>query len=84
MSITTSPEERHAAAAKLAERTDEQLREDLAYWSVAAKDHTDAWNELNEKRAAAAELYQETQAWIGLITDVMQQRRAKAPTGRLS
>lgn len=77
MSIATSREEREQAQAKLAEKSDEQLQADLAYWAVATADHEDRWNELANDRFKVAELHQEAKAWLGLVTSELQKRRPK-------
>jgi hypothetical protein len=79
MSITTSPEERRTAEAKLVEKTDEQLRAELAYWAVLAADYQDRWNELIKERDAVGEFYHEAQAWQGLVTAELQKRRRRSP-----
>lgn len=75
MSITTSTEEREQAVEKLAAKSDEQLREELAYWSVAVVDHQDAFVKLTNERHAAADLHEEAQAWVRLVTVELQKRR---------
>lgn len=85
MSITSSPEERAQAAAKLADKTDEQLQADLAYWAVAVADHEDRWAELTNERGRVAELHNEAKAHMGLVTAELQRRRPKpAPRSTLS
>lgn len=75
MSIATSREGREQAAAKLTERSLEQLRDDLAYWSVAKKDHADKYAALTRQRGSVGELYAEAETWIELLADELQKRR---------
>lgn len=77
MSITTSREEREQAAERLAAKSDEQLRDELAYWSVALADHKDRWLALAEERDQVGDLMLEAQAWTGLVTEQLQARRPK-------
>lgn len=77
MSITTSTEEREQAVEKLAGKTDEQLREDLAFWAVATADHQDRWTELTNERLKVGDLYTEAQAWVGLATAELQRRQRR-------
>lgn len=83
MSITTSPEERKAAEHQLEAKSDEQLREDLVYWAVAAADHQDRWAEVNNERELVSELFAEARAWHALVTVELQKRRRprEAPIG---
>jgi hypothetical protein len=81
MSIATSREERDQAAERLADKTVEQLQAELAYWAVAALDHQAEYAAISEKRMAVAELYNEAQAWVTLVSEQLQARRAKAREG---
>lgn len=78
MSILRDSDERAAALAKLANATDEQLRADLEYWSVASRDHVVETRELVNRQLLLGDLYQEEEAWVALITDEVRRRRARA------
>ena len=78
MSITTSPQERQQAMDRLAERSHEQLSEDLRYWAVAKRDHERRYGELTTERAKVGDLYQEADAWLGLVSDELAKRRPDA------
>lgn len=75
MSIATSREERAQAEAKLAETPVEQLERDLAYWSVAKVDHTEAYRVASVQRSQAGELYAEAETWTELIAAELHRRR---------
>lgn len=77
VSITTSREERDQAADRLAAKSDEQLRDELAYWSVALQDHKDRWLALTDERHQVADLMLEAQAWTGLVTEQLQARKRR-------
>lgn len=81
MSITTSAEERAQAIEKVAGETDDQLRQDLAYWAVAVADHEKRYVELTNARGDVQDLYHEAQAWVRVVTDELAQRREKARAG---
>ena len=78
MSITTSAEERAQAVEKVAGETDEQLRQDLAYWAVAVADHEKRYQELTNQREDVGDLYKEAQAWVRVVTDELAERRERA------
>ena len=77
MSIISDREEREAALGKLTTATDEQLTGDLAYWSVAARDHEVESQGLLHRQLMLRDLHQEEEAWVALIADEMRSRRAR-------
>jgi hypothetical protein len=77
MSITTSNQERQEAVEKLADRSDEQLRDDLAYWAVTTGEHQQEFQKVSEQRLAVLELHNEAQAWVSLITQELMVRRVR-------
>lgn len=77
MSITDSRTEREEAISRITAKTDEQLREDLAYWAVASADHLAEHRELVNRQHQVGELYGVEQAWVALITDEMRSRRTR-------
>lgn len=84
MSITTSREERVAAEAKLAGTPVEVLERDLAYWSVAKVDHSEAYRVAHAARSQAAELYADAETWQELIAAELHRRRETPRLGGLS
>lgn len=78
MSIISDRDEREAALRKLAAASEEQLRADLQYWAVAARDHETESQELLNRQLVLRDLHHEEVAWVALITDEMRSRRARA------
>lgn len=77
MSITTSPLEREQAISSIAGKDHAQVVEDLEYWAIAVADHQDRFVTLTNEREGARELWEEAQAWVRLLVEDLQRRRAE-------
>jgi hypothetical protein len=75
MSILDSRDEVAAAESKLATVTDEQLRIDLAYWTVAACDASAEYTVLHNRVAAVRTEHAEAESWASLIGAELRRRR---------
>lgn len=75
MSVCDSPEELATARTKLAQATPEALASDLAYWTIAAFDASDDYDQLRARIDVIAAQQHVARAWIGLIATELQVRR---------
>jgi hypothetical protein len=74
MGVYDSKADRDEAIARLSAATDESLRMDLEYWTVASYDHAAEYRELLERQAQVRTFHAEEEAWIGLIATEMRTR----------
>lgn len=63
------------AKATAAAMTPERLREDLAFWSMAAHDARDAVVEAHHAQQAASRRFAEAQEWVETIANELRLRR---------
>lgn len=75
MSIVDSPADRQEAVQRVAAKTDEALRVDLEYWTLAAFDHVAEYRELTNRQVHLSRLHNEEEAWVGLIVEEIRRRR---------
>lgn len=74
MGVYDSKADRDEAIARLSAATDESLRTDLEYWTVAALDHVVEYRELSARQAALNALHAEEESMVALIAAEMRTR----------
>lgn len=75
MAIHEPRQEKLDAQAKAAAMSPERLREDLAFWSMAAHDARDAIVEAHHAQQSASRRFAEAQDWVETIANELRLRR---------
>jgi hypothetical protein len=76
MSILDDRTELDEAKARLTTTEEQQLVQDLAYWTIRELDHHAEWDEAQKRVVAIATLHAEAQRWSALIGAELRERRA--------
>lgn len=75
MSIIDSRADREAARIRVGVQDEAQLREDLAFWSVAAHDAREDQRDALERLQQAARRFAEASEWVELLAAELRRRR---------
>lgn len=78
MSIIDNSLEMQEAQAKVGRLTEDQLRDDLVWWTTRQSDHSLEVARLADLQHAARVLWQEAATWVALTGDELAKRRRRA------
>lgn len=80
MSIVDSDEDLELAKVRLSDASDVSLTTDLQFWTVAAYDTSDRYQDIQRQVDAVRRQHHEANTWVGLITQEIRRRRDSRQT----